>query len=116
MSFRISPAWWPVIGLSSPVLLPMLFVRNRRYKRNVSKSQKANKERIENAKPLEMPELEQFEITVLLEQKAEHGFHAAPGVSYLIKTDRGALLFDIGYGPEMPALTHNAAKLGFKID
>jgi 7,8-dihydropterin-6-yl-methyl-4-(beta-D-ribofuranosyl)aminobenzene 5'-phosphate synthase len=94
----------------------MLFVKNRRYKQNVEKSQKENKERIGNAKPLELPELEHFELTVLLEQKAEPGFLSAPGVSYLIRTDRGSLLFDIGYGSEMPALTHNAARSDFKID
>jgi hypothetical protein len=33
------------------------------------------------------------------------------GVSYLFRTDRGALLFDVGFGPERPALEHNAAKL-----
>lgn len=116
MSYRISPAWWPIIGLSSPVLFPMLLVKNRRYKKNIEKSQKANKERIERAKTLEMPELEHFELTVLLEQKVEPGFLGAPGVSYLIKTDQGSLLFDLGYGPEMPALTHNATKLSFKMD
>jgi 7,8-dihydropterin-6-yl-methyl-4-(beta-D-ribofuranosyl)aminobenzene 5'-phosphate synthase len=116
MSFRISPAWWPIIGISSPVLLPILFVKYKRFKENFRKSQNENKERIENAKPLEMPELEHFELTVLLEQKADPGFLGAPGVSYLIKTDRGSLLFDVGYGPEMPALTHNAARLGFNID
>ena len=115
MSYRISPAWWPIIGFFSPVLCPMLFVKNRRYKQNVVKSQKANIERIERAKPLEMPELGHFELTVLLEQKAEPGFLGAPGVSYLIKTDRGSLLFDLGYGPEMPALAHNSTKLNFKI-
>lgn len=116
MTYRISPAWWPILGLFSPVLFPMLFVRNRRYKHNVEISQKANNDRIENAKPLELPELEFFEITVILEQKAEPGFLGAPGISYVIKTDQGSLLFDLGYGPEMPALAHNAAKLGFKID
>jgi 7,8-dihydropterin-6-yl-methyl-4-(beta-D-ribofuranosyl)aminobenzene 5'-phosphate synthase len=116
MSYRISPAWWPIIGLSSPVLFPMLLVKYRRYKQNIEKSQKANKERIERAKPLEMPELEHFEPSVLLEQKVEPGFLGAPGVSYLIKTDQGSLLFDLGYGPEMPALTHNATKLSFKMD
>lgn len=115
MSYRISPAWWPLIGLFSPVLFPILFVKNRRYKKNVQKSQKANEERIENAGPLEIPEIKHFELTVLLEQKAEPGFLGAPGVSYLIRTDRGSLLFDLGYGPEMKALAHNAARLGFKI-
>jgi len=116
MSNRISSAWWPIIGLSSPILFPMLFVKNRSYKQNKKKSQKANKERIERAKPIEMPQLEHFEVTVLVEQKAEPGFWGAPGVSYLVKTDHGSLLFDLGYGPEMPALPHNTTKLGFKLD
>lgn len=116
MSNRISPAWWPIIGLSSPVLLPMLFLKNRRYKRNITKSQEANGERMSRAKQLALPPLEFFELTVLVEQKATTGFLGAPGVSYLIKTDHGSLLFDLGYGAEMPTLAHNAAKLGLRMD
>ena len=116
MSYRISPAWWPFLGLSSPILIPMLLAKNRRFKQNIRRSQEVNKERMDRAEPLEMPQLKYFEITVLIEQKVEPGFLGAPGVSYLIKTDQGSLLFDLGYGPEMPALAHNAVKLGFKMD
>ena len=116
MSYRISPAWWPIIGLSLPVLFPMLLVKNRGYKKNLMKSQEVNKERIERAEPLNMPQLTHFELTVLVEQKVEPGFLGAPGVSYLIKTDQGSLLLDLGYGPEMPTLAHNATKLDFKLD
>ena len=49
MSYRISPAWWPIIGLSSPVLIPMLLVKNGRYKQNIAKSLRINKERMERA-------------------------------------------------------------------
>ncbi|MFT5702345.1 MAG: 7,8-dihydropterin-6-yl-methyl-4-(beta-D-ribofuranosyl)aminobenzene 5'-phosphate synthase [Desulforhopalus sp.] len=116
MSYRISPAWWPIIGLLSPVLFPWLFVRNRHYKHDITKSLRINKERIERARPLELPQLEKFELTVLVEQKADKDFLSAPGVSYLIKTDLGSLLFDVGYGPEDPSLAHNAKKLHFKMD
>ena len=116
MTFRISPAWWPVMVLSSPVLFPMLLVKNRRYRQNIRNAQNLNKERMGRAQPMDLPALERFELTVLEEQKAEPGFLGAPGVSYLIKTDHGALLFDLGYGPEEPALAHNAIKLGFKIN
>jgi len=115
LSYRISPAWWPIIGLFSPVLVPMLLVKNARHKQNITKSLRINKERIERAEPLEMPQLEKFELTVLVEQKVDKGFLGAPGVSYLIKTDLGSLLFDVGYGPEHPALAHNAKKMGFKM-
>jgi len=63
-----------------------------------------------------MPQLDNFELTVLVEQKVDKDFLGAPGVSYLIKTDLGSLLFDVGFGPENPALAHNAKKLGFKMD
>lgn len=116
MPYRISPVLWPVLALSIPVLLPMLLVKNRRFQENLKRSQEVNKERLKNAKALELPELEYLEITVLVEQKTERDFLGAPGVSYLLKTDKGSLLFDLGYGPEMPALANNADKLGFKLD
>ncbi len=116
MSFRVSPAWWPILGLSSPVLLPYLFIKNRRFKRNVKKALVLNEERIEKAGKLELPELTQFELSVLVEQKTEQGFLSSPGVSYLIKTDQGSLLFDLGYGPENPVLASNTEQIGFSMD
>lgn len=115
MSYRISPAWWPIIGLSSPVLFPILLAKNSRYKQNITKSLRINKERMECAEPLEMPQLDNFELTVLVEQKVDKNFLGAAGVSYLIKTDLGSMLFDLGYGPENPALGHNAKKMDFKM-
>jgi 7,8-dihydropterin-6-yl-methyl-4-(beta-D-ribofuranosyl)aminobenzene 5'-phosphate synthase len=109
MTYRISPAWWPIMALSSPALFPMLLVKNRRFKQNIQRSHEVNKERIEKARPLALPQLDQFDLTVLVEQKTEHGFLPAPGVSYFIKTDLGALLFDVrirpgdaDLGPECP--------------
>lgn len=116
MSYRISPAWWPAIALSSPVLFPLLFFKNRRYQYNVTKSQKINTKRIERTRPVQLAMLEQFELTPLVEQKAEKGFLTSPGVSYLITTDQGSLLFDVGFGPESKTLSHNAKKLGFTMD
>lgn len=116
MSRRISPAWWPALALASPILFPLLLVKNRRYKQNVETSRNLNNARMEKATGLELPELEQFDVTVLLEQSAAPGFLGAPGVSYAIKTDKGSILFDLGFGPEMPALAHSAAKLKFKLD
>lgn len=94
----------------------MLLVKNRRFKQNFLKSHEVNNERIERAETLELPQLELFELTVLVEQKISQGFLSSPGVSYLVKTDRGSLLFDLGYGPEMPTLADNASKIGFAIE
>jgi 7,8-dihydropterin-6-yl-methyl-4-(beta-D-ribofuranosyl)aminobenzene 5'-phosphate synthase len=113
VTFRISPWWWPVMAVSAPVLLPMLVARNRRFKQNKQKSITLNQERMRQARPLDLPELQCFQLTVLVEQKSSDGFLSAPAVSYWIKTDQGSLLFDTAYGPESPALAHNAGKLGF---
>jgi 7,8-dihydropterin-6-yl-methyl-4-(beta-D-ribofuranosyl)aminobenzene 5'-phosphate synthase len=116
MSFRISPVWWPVLAVASPVLVPWLLVRNRRFQQGRDRAAKRNQERISQAEPLELPELDFLELTVLVEWKVEEGFVGDAGVSYLFKTDLGSMLYDVGFGPTRPALTHNAAKLGFHLD
>ena len=115
MSRRISPAWWPALALASPVLFPLLFVKNRRYKQNLETAQNLNESRMENAGCLELPELEQFELTVLLDQNAAPGFLGAPGVSYAIKTDKGSILL-IARGLHFPVRTAPFANpvLGFR--
>jgi 7,8-dihydropterin-6-yl-methyl-4-(beta-D-ribofuranosyl)aminobenzene 5'-phosphate synthase len=50
-------------------------------------------------------------LTVLVDEKTKDGFRGDPGVSYFVKTDLGALLFDVGFGPDSPTLCHNADKL-----
>lgn len=116
MSFRISPVWWPLMGLASPVLVPWLVVRNRRFQQNGTRAAEINQERMRNARPLDPPELEYLELTALVEWKAREGFVGEAGVSYLFRTDLGSMLFDVGFGPAGPALTPNAAKLGFSLD
>jgi len=116
MAFRISPLWWPVLGVASPLLAPLLYGKNRRYKANLEEVAERNQARMRQAEPIDLPELDFLELTVLVEEKTSDGFCSDAGVSYLFRTDRGALLFDVGFGPERPALTHNAALLDFKLD
>lgn len=116
MNWRISPAWWPVLAAGSPIIAPWLLVKNRRFLRDRSRAAELNRERIDRAEPLKMPELDFLEITVLVEWKSRDGFIGDAGVSYLIKTNLGALLYDIGFGPARPALIRNAGKLGFNMD
>jgi len=116
MAFRISPAWWPVLAAASPVIVPWLLVRNRRFQEDCTRVAELNRERINRAAPLEMPELDFLEMTVLVEWKAEEGFMGDAGISYLFKTELGSMLYDVGFGPTRPALTHNALKLGFHLD
>lgn len=85
-------------------------------KKNIEKATKANTDRIRSDIDLDLPELEFIELTVLVEWYAKEGFIHDAGVSYVLKTDMGSLLFDVGFGPSRPALLHNARKLGFTLD
>ena len=116
MSFRISPVWWPVLAVASPVIVPWLLVRNRHFQEDRARAAKLNQARINQAEPLEMPELDSLEMTVLVEWRAKEGFTGDAGVSYLFETELGSMLYDVGFGPTRPALTHNAAKIGFNLD
>jgi 7,8-dihydropterin-6-yl-methyl-4-(beta-D-ribofuranosyl)aminobenzene 5'-phosphate synthase len=113
---RIHPIWWPLLTIVSPVLAPMLLVRNRRFKKNREMASRVNFERINKAKPLDLPELEYLDVTVLSEWATENGFMGEPGVSYLFQTNQGSLLYDIGFGASSPTLLHNANKLGVGLD
>lgn len=116
MSFRISPLWWPFLGAASPIIIPLLIAKNRRFKKNFKHAVELNRDRIRRAEPFDLPELNFLELTVLVEEKTEKGFLGDAGVSYLFRTDQGSLLYDVGFGPERPALAHNATKLEIKLD
>jgi 7,8-dihydropterin-6-yl-methyl-4-(beta-D-ribofuranosyl)aminobenzene 5'-phosphate synthase len=115
VGFRLSPLWWPVLVVASPVLVPKLIVWNRRYREDAGRTEEFNQARIQQASRLTIPEVEFLELTVLVEEKVEDGFLGAAGVSYLLTTDQGSLLFDLAFGPDKPTLFHNVAKLGLDL-
>ncbi len=104
------------MGAASPIIVPFLIAKNRRFKKNLKHAVELNKDRIRRAEPFDLPELNFLELTVMVEEKTEKGFLGDAGVSYLFRSDQGSLLYDVGFGPERPALAHNAAKLGIKLD
>jgi len=116
MSFRISFLWWPFLVVFSPIIALFLFIKNQRFKKNRKLAEELNQSRISQAKPLEIPEIDFLELTVLVEWKAQKGFLGDAGVSYLFKTNLGSMLYDVGFGPARPALTRNAEKLDFGLD
>jgi 7,8-dihydropterin-6-yl-methyl-4-(beta-D-ribofuranosyl)aminobenzene 5'-phosphate synthase len=116
MTFRISPVWWPILAVASPFIIPWLLIRRSHFQEDRTRVAEFNKDRINQAEPLEMPELDSLELTVLVEWKTKEGFIGDAGVSYLFKTELGLLLYDVGFGPTRPALIHNAVKLGFHFD
>jgi 7,8-dihydropterin-6-yl-methyl-4-(beta-D-ribofuranosyl)aminobenzene 5'-phosphate synthase len=76
----------------------------------------SNEQRLARAGVLDLPELEYVDLNVLVEWYAADGFQGDAGVSYLFQTDRGSLLFDVGFGPTRPALAHNARQLNLDPD
>jgi len=116
MTIRMSPLWWPVLAVASPVLVPLMLYRNRVFTENRVKAEKLNRGRIAGAGRLALPPLDSLEITVLSEFKTRAGFLGEPGVSYLVKTPDGSLLFDVGFGPQNRTPAHNAAKLGVRLE
>lgn len=115
MSPIVSPAWWPVLAVASPLLAPILAWSEVRFRAERRAAAARNEGRARFAPPLELPELEFIEVTPLVEHEHADGFLGDPGVSYWIRTDRGSILFDVAFGASRPSLAHNAARLGFAL-
>lgn len=116
MHARIHPLWWPALAGVSPVLVPALALRNRGFRRERERAEQLNNLRLARAEPLDLVEVEYLEWTVLVDYRTAEGFLGSPGVSYALRTDRGTLLMDVGFGADQPALLHNAERLGFRLD
>jgi 7,8-dihydropterin-6-yl-methyl-4-(beta-D-ribofuranosyl)aminobenzene 5'-phosphate synthase len=116
MNFRVSPLLWPALACTTPVTVPLVLLKTWQFRKNQALADKRNQDRLDRAVPLDLPELEFLELIVLEDWLAEEGFRGAPGVSYLLRTDRGSLLFDVGYGPKQGVAAQNALKLGVKLD
>jgi 7,8-dihydropterin-6-yl-methyl-4-(beta-D-ribofuranosyl)aminobenzene 5'-phosphate synthase len=104
------------MAIAAPVMVPLLIRRNRQFEKNRALAAENNRRRISEAEKLDLPELDRLDLTVLVEEKAREGFIGDAGVSYLFKTDLGAMLMDIGFGATRPAFSHNAGRLGFTTD
>jgi 7,8-dihydropterin-6-yl-methyl-4-(beta-D-ribofuranosyl)aminobenzene 5'-phosphate synthase len=116
MGFRVSPAWWPILAVISPGMIPWLAVRSRRFRRGQLRAAQVNAERIERASPLDLPALQSLELTVVVEQRQTAGFLGDAAVSYWFRTDRGSLLMDVGHGPDTPTFAHNTRRLGLRLE
>lgn len=42
MGFRLSPLWWPVLAVTSPVLVPKLVAESRRFRKNCGRAEEFN--------------------------------------------------------------------------
>jgi 7,8-dihydropterin-6-yl-methyl-4-(beta-D-ribofuranosyl)aminobenzene 5'-phosphate synthase len=100
----------------SPALALLLARKSKVFPDGVKRAAAENSSRIACAQALELPELKSLELSVVVEAKPAHGFRGDAAVSYLIKSERGTVLFDIGYGPSNNVFGHNWKKLGHSME
>ncbi len=111
-----SPVWWPALAWAAPALAPFLAWKEVRFRSELGAAAARNERRTGAAAPLDdLPELEFIDLTPLVEYEHAEGFLGDPGVAYWIRTDRGSVLMDVGFGASRPSLAHNAARLGFTL-
>lgn len=110
--WRISPLWWPVLLILSPIWVVPLLIRYRAFRKDRLRAAETNRSRIAAAEPLEIPEIDELEIRVLSEWRARKGFKGEAGVSYFFRTDLGSLLYDVAFGDESGVVAHNAERVG----
>jgi 7,8-dihydropterin-6-yl-methyl-4-(beta-D-ribofuranosyl)aminobenzene 5'-phosphate synthase len=116
MGFRVSPVWWPALAVASPALVPWIMSKNRAFQDNRGKAARMNEERIQAARPLPLPALGELSLTVICEHEHLEGFRGEPGVSYLLRSDEGSILYDIGFGAQYPTFATNTSLLGLRMD
>jgi 7,8-dihydropterin-6-yl-methyl-4-(beta-D-ribofuranosyl)aminobenzene 5'-phosphate synthase len=116
MSWRIAPLWWPLLAAATPLLVPWVALRQRTFGAQRRLARRLNTERLASIEPRELEPLDELELTVLVDWRAAPGFGGDEAVSYRLRSDRGALLFDIAFGAARPTLARNSASLGFGLD
>ncbi|MCG8409673.1 MAG: hypothetical protein MI739_00115, partial [Bacteroidales bacterium] len=116
MNYKINPLLWPALILSTPVLIPILIMKNKKFIQNQELATKYNEERIKKAYRIQLEEVEYAEIKVIVEYYAQKGFKSEPGVSYLFTTNKGNLLYDIGFGASTDVFENNLKAFDIYID
>lgn len=116
MSRFIPRSWWPVAAMSASVAVPLAAALYGRFKRGQHRVAATNRQRFESAPTLVLEPIQSLEVLVVVEWEVEDGFYRDPGVSYLIQTDRGSVLYDVGFGGSTPVFAHNARMLGVDLD
>lgn len=111
MNYRLHPLWWPLLFLLSPILILYLLIKKRSFQRNEAKTVRANRERIEAAKTLDIEPREKLKISIVLEGKSRPEYASEAGISYYLETEKEKILYDIGFGEEGKAFVNNYKKL-----
>jgi len=124
LTTRFFHLWWwtsylPALLISSPILLPYLFLKNIRFKKRIQSSIIQRNEQINAVIPLELDDIDYLSLNIIVDFYCKEGYKGNPAVSYYLETNKGSLLIDIGFGNQTPVLSFNATKMGLsgeKID
>jgi 7,8-dihydropterin-6-yl-methyl-4-(beta-D-ribofuranosyl)aminobenzene 5'-phosphate synthase len=116
MQWRISPLLWPILAITGPLWVPFLLIRYQGFKKDRTRAVEQNRLRIDAARALDIPTVEEIELTVLSEWRARDGFRGEPGVSYHFRTNLGSVLYDVAFGDESGVVAHNANRLGITAE
>lgn len=116
MSCKINPLLWPALILSTPVTMPMLFMKNKKFIQNQELAAKYNEKQIKEASKIQLQEVEYAELKVIVEYYAKQGYKGEPGVSYFFTTNKGNLLYDIGFGASTNVFENNLKALDIHSD
>lgn len=115
MSRFMPLSWLPTASVLALPALPFVLVGQYRFRRDRRRAESLNRARLEGARPLLLHPVRKLEVIALVEWRAEPGFLGDPGVSYLIRTGEGAVLYDVGFGAATAALGHNARRMGIDL-
>jgi len=116
MKSSVHPIWWPTLASLSPFLLPFFVQKTRAFHRIRREAAEENQQRIARASPLALPELSSFHVETVVEERAEPGYGKDSGVSYLLRTNLGKVLFDVGFGPDTATFERNFRRLQLSFD
>jgi 7,8-dihydropterin-6-yl-methyl-4-(beta-D-ribofuranosyl)aminobenzene 5'-phosphate synthase len=103
-----------IVALLLALVTIALIAEYVRWRRNAGRASQTNQERLSAARPVDLPRTASLAVTVLVDWEAEPGFQGEPAVSYVIRTDRGVVLYDLGFGASSPTLVANARRLGVR--
>jgi len=114
MSYRIHPLIWPALVPLSPLLAAMLVKKGKAFDAERPRAALENEKMMHQANELDLPELEYLKLTAVIDALTAEGFAGEPGVSYLVETDRGRVLFDVGLTGK--TFAHNWRRLDLSWD
>jgi 7,8-dihydropterin-6-yl-methyl-4-(beta-D-ribofuranosyl)aminobenzene 5'-phosphate synthase len=114
--FIIDPKYWPYWLVRAPKTIRKIKKLNIQFQKDLIVVEKENNKIFDNVKKFDFPEVDFLDLDVFLESKGKKNFFTDCGISYKLTTNKGSMLFDLGFGKEREGVIPNALKMGFNLD